>query len=217
MFVFFENDCQVNFNDYLCGVDILNVMRLRFSIVSVLFLILGGNVSAQNIDSLKSIVEPLPLMTYDSLKVQMEQGGDTMGVVKIFESGMLNRNLSEQVVRDGKQIITVSRISIFFDNSQNARADANETLLKFNELFPDILADMSHENPYFKVSVGICISTDEALILLNKLRAEFPKAFIVRERISVEELKYLLNPELRPEKEEAELQESEIDQENEQL
>ena len=192
-------------------------MRLRFSIVSVLFLILGGNVSAQNIDSLKSIVEPLPLMTYDSLKVQMEQGGDTMGVVKIFESGMLNRNLSEQVVRDGKQIITVSRISIFFDNSQNARADANETLLKFNELFPDILADMSHENPYFKVSVGICISTDEALILLNKLRAEFPKAFIVRERISVEELKYLLNPELRPEKEEAELQESEIDQENEQL
>jgi hypothetical protein len=55
------------------------------------------------------------------------------------------------------------------------------------------------------------------LILLNKLRAEFPKAFIVRERISVEELKYLLNPELRPEKEEAELQESEIDQENEQL
>jgi hypothetical protein len=183
----------------------------------VLFLILGGNVSAQNIDSLKSIVEPLPLMTYDSLKVQMEQGGDTMGVVKIFESGMLNRNLSEQVVRDGKQIITVSRISIFFDNSQNARADANETLLKFNELFPDILADMSHENPYFKVSVGICISTDEALILLNKLRAEFPKAFIVRERISVEELKYLLNPELRPEKEETELQESEIDQENEQL
>ena len=183
----------------------------------MLFLILGGNVSAQNIDSLKSIVEPLPLMTYDSLKVQMEQGGDTMGVVKIFESGMLNRNLSEQVVRDGKQIITVSRISIFFDNSQNARADANETLLKFKELFPDILADMSHENPYFKVSVGICISTDEALILLNKLRAEFPKAFIVRERITVEELKYLLNPELRPEKEEAELQESEIDQENEQL
>jgi hypothetical protein len=64
-------------------------------------------------------------------------------------------------------------------------------MTKFEELFPDIPATMTHENPYFKVSVGFCISNDEALILLNKLRKEFPKAFLVRERVSVDELKQL--------------------------
>lgn len=173
-------------------------MGNRLLISLVLLFALSGNVFAQRIDSVNTYIEKVPIFNYDSLKCQMEQTSDSMKSVKILEAQLLGQMFSEHVVRDGQQIINVSRISIFFDNSQNARANAIETLERFKELFPDIPAEMSHENPYFKINVGLCLSTDEVLILLNKLRVEFPKSFIVRERMTVEELKYTLNPELRP-------------------
>ncbi len=157
----------------------------RLFILIVLLLGVNVQLSAQIVPD-TAAVAPKMLITYDSLKVELQAGK-----IRISESDILGDVLKREIVRDGSQMVTISRISIFFDNSQNARAGAIETMTKFEELFPDIPATMTHENPYFKVSVGFCISNDEALILLNKLRKEFPKAFLVRERVSVDELKQL--------------------------
>ena len=157
----------------------------RFFILIVLLFGVNVQLSAQIVPDTATMASRR-LVTYDSLKVELQAGK-----IRISESDVLGEMLKREIVRDGSQMVTISRISIFFDNSQNARAGAIETMTKFEELFPDIPATMIHENPYFKVSVGFCISNDEALILLNKLRKEFPKAFLVRERVSVEELKQL--------------------------
>ena len=159
-------------------------MKNKFVLLLVLLCAVTLQLRGQVPDSLAVKV------TYDSLKVALE-GIESEGNVKITESDVLNEILKREIIRDGSQQVSVSRISIFFDNSQNARAGAVETLEKFKELFPEIPATMTHENPYFKVSAGFCISNEEALILLNRLRKEFPKAFIVRERVSVDELKKL--------------------------
>ena len=172
-------------------------MKNKFVLLLVLLCAMTLQRRAQAPDSLAMKV--VPQVTYDSLKVALE-GIEGEGKVKIAESEVLSEILKREIIRDGSQQIAISRISIFFDNSQNARAGAVETLEKFKELFPEIPATMTHENPYFKVSAGFCISNEEALILLNRLRKEFPKAFIVRERVSVDELKKLTKPE--PESEE---------------
>ena len=167
-------------------------MKNRFVLLLVLLCVMTLQLRAQAPDSLAMKV--VPQVTYDSLKVALG-GIEGEGKVKIAESEVLSKILKREIIRDGSLQIAISRISIFFDNSQNARAGAVETLEKFKELFPEIPASMTHENPYFKVSAGFCISNEEALILLNRLRKEFPKAFIVRERVSVDELKKLTKSE----------------------
>lgn len=167
-------------------------MKNKFVLLLVLLCAMTLQLKAQAPDSLAMKV--VPQVTYDSLKVALG-GIEGEGKVKIAESEVLSEILKREIIRDGSQQIAISRISIFFDNSQNARAGAVETLEKFKELFPEIPATMTHENPYFKVSAGFCISNEEALILLNRLRKEFPKAFIVRERVSVDELKKLTKSE----------------------
>ena len=47
---------------------------------------------------------------------------------------------------------------------------------------------VTYENPYFKVSVGNCTTQEEALVLLEDVKRYFPKAFIMRENIPLEEL-----------------------------
>ncbi len=80
------------------------------------------------------------------------------------------------------------RIVIFFDNGSTARADAETTITAFNSLYPDIHSQIDYENPYFKVLVGSCLTSEEAIVLLNRIRNDFPKAYITRESISFSEL-----------------------------
>ncbi len=75
------------------------------------------------------------------------------------------------------------RVRIFFDNSQNARGQANAAMSRFKEIYPDIPAYLVYENPYFKVTVGNCLTEDEARILLGKIQGTFNRAFPIQEEI----------------------------------
>ncbi|MBE5034601.1 hypothetical protein [Gallalistipes aquisgranensis] len=77
------------------------------------------------------------------------------------------------------------RVRIFFDNSQSARTLAAGTLTRFRELHPDTPAYMVYENPYFKVTVGNCLSLEEAIILWGRIKGDFDRAFVVREEFPV--------------------------------
>lgn len=80
------------------------------------------------------------------------------------------------------------RVCIFFDNSQDARAGAAAARTLFEEKYPGIRAYMVYENPYFKVSVGNCLTTEEAIILRGRIAGDFPRAFIKSEELSVADL-----------------------------
>ena len=84
--------------------------------------------------------------------------------------------------------ISGHRIMIFMSNSASARPDALAAHDLFVSLFPDQCSYITYENPYFKVTVGNYTSQEEALIQLERIKTSFPKAFIVRETIALEEL-----------------------------
>ena len=76
------------------------------------------------------------------------------------------------------------RVRIFFDNKQTARVESEETLKKFERLYHDVVAYRTYANPYFKVTVGDFRTRSEAVKLLERIRHDFPSAFVVKENIS---------------------------------
>lgn len=75
------------------------------------------------------------------------------------------------------------RVRIFFDNRQSARVESEETLKRFESLYHDVVAYRTYANPYFKVTVGDFRTKSEAVRLLERIKPEFPSAFVVRENI----------------------------------
>ena len=80
------------------------------------------------------------------------------------------------------------RINLYTSNGQNARFEAEEVKKSFEESFPGVSVDMVYDIPYFKVSAGRCVTSEEAIMLLERVRAKFPKAFLMRETLTAADL-----------------------------
>ena len=80
------------------------------------------------------------------------------------------------------------RINLYTSNGQNARFEAEEVKKSFEESFPGVSVDMVYDIPYFKVSAGRCVTSEEAIMLRERVRAKFPKAFLMRETLTAADL-----------------------------
>lgn len=108
--------------------------------------------------------------------------------VTVTEYGDAARAVSD-AARDNQRLrLRGYRVCIFFDNGQDARAGAVAARDLFTETYPGTRVYTVYENPYFKVSVGNCLSTEEAVILKGRISATFPKAFVKNEEILLTDL-----------------------------
>ena len=80
------------------------------------------------------------------------------------------------------EVLQGYRIRIYSGNHQAARAEAEAAKTLFEENYA-VPAYFVYDNPYFLVTVGNCLSQEEAMILLRSVRVHFPKAFIVMSEI----------------------------------
>lgn len=136
-------------------------------------LCLGLSASAQSVDHMKR-----------GLLTSSEQEGR---VVVIEGDGVRDAVRAVETQRRSKEV-SGFRIVIFSDNSQYAGDNADAVLQEFKTMYPHINAYLVYESPYFKVSVGDCLSMEEAQILMAKLLGNYPKAFPRRESIRLETL-----------------------------
>ena len=144
-------------------------MNRLFILIAFLSLC-GGHVAvAQGIDSFKRNLQA-PDSALSTQVIVNEHGDATVAV------------RSTQVHPTGEKVRGY-RVRIFFDNSQNARSLAQDVKKRFEEAFPDIPAYMVYENPNFKVSVGNCLTKEEAIILEAKVKPAFETAFLIVEDI----------------------------------
>lgn len=110
------------------------------------------------------------------------QAGDDADV-KVNQSDNVTSSMREHIAANSKRTISGYRVRIFFDNKQTARTESENTLKKFNGLFPDVMAYRIYANPYFKVTVGDFRTKSEAMALLTRIKGDFPSAFVVKENI----------------------------------
>lgn len=123
-----------------------------------------------------------------------EDGGS---VVVIEGEGVSDAILAVEAQRRSKEV-SGFRVVIFSDNGQYAGDNADAVLQEFKALYPRINAYLVYESPYFKVSVGDCLSMEEAQILMAKILVNYPKAFPRRESIALEALTAPLTPLVEP-------------------
>lgn len=104
--------------------------------------------------------------------------------VKINQTQAVQDAMRRQVEVNGDRTLSGYRIRIFFDNKQTARVESEETLKRFESMYHDLVAYRTYANPYFKVTVGDFRTRSEAVKYLEKIRRDFPSAFVVRENIA---------------------------------
>ena len=144
----------------------------------VVALCLGFTASAQSVDQMR---RGLLTSSKQEGSVVVIEGDGVRDAVKAVESQRRSKEVSG------------FRIVIFSDNSQYAGDNADAVLQEFKTMYPHINAYLVYESPYFKVSVGDCLSMEEAQILLAKILGNYPKAFPRRESIALEALTAPLN------------------------
>ena len=93
---------------------------------------------------------------------------------------------ADRVTRRDK--VTGYRVSLFRDNSQTAGENSRSVAAQFREQFPDIPVQVAYESPYFKVTAGNFVDKVDAIVLCGKVLPHFPKAVVMQEEISVQDI-----------------------------
>lgn len=108
--------------------------------------------------------------------------------VTVCEHGDAGRVVAEAAKSAQRLSYKGYRVCIFFDNGPDARSGAMAAKNLFEETFPGTKVYMVYESPWFSVSVGNCLSAEEAVILKGRVAQTFPKAFLKNETLALDEL-----------------------------
>lgn len=153
-------------------------MMMRRLFLSLFLLAAAVGASAQSLDAFKAQLA-VP-------KVSGVQFGESR--VTVTEHGDAARAVADASL-DGQRLrVRGYRVCIFFDNGQDARAGAEAAKTLFEETYPGIRVYMVYESPWFSVSVGNCLTSEEAIILKGRVSATFPKAFLKNEELKLADL-----------------------------
>ena len=144
-----------------------------------ILMLLTAVVSAQNLRTFKEyLAAPFQV---DSLTVIRS----TAEVTEYDDAA----DITSRVAPNRATSVNGYRIMLFMSNSQSARAEAFAACDSLAVRMPNLKSYVTYDNPYFKVAAGNCTTQEEALILLERIKPSFPKAFIMRENIPLNELK----------------------------
>lgn len=136
-------------------------------------------VSAQNLRTFKEhLSSPVKVDSLTTIRTTVE-------IVEHDDAALI----TDRVAPNRATSVNGYRIMLFMSNSQSARADAFAACDSLALRMPQLKTYVTYDNPYFKVTAGNCTTQEEALILLERVKPTFPKAFIMRENIPMEELK----------------------------
>ncbi len=104
--------------------------------------------------------------------------------VHVYQSQAIVDALGKQIASNPTRTVSGYRVRIFFDNSQTSRKESEAILSRFATKYPGIAAYRSYQSPYFKVTVGDFRTKSEAMELLERIKGEFPAAFVLKENIN---------------------------------
>lgn len=108
--------------------------------------------------------------------------------VEVREHGDVASAVASATTQTQRSHVRGFRVGIFYDNSQDARERAAAAEQLFRTNFPAVPVYKDYRNPYFIVTVGNCLTQEEATILWGRVKTLFPKAHITRTEIPIAEI-----------------------------
>ena len=103
--------------------------------------------------------------------------------VAVGQSDLVEQSMRKHIEANPSRTLSGYRVRIFFDNKQTARTESEQTVSRFRTMYGEIAVYRTYTNPYFKVTVGDCRTRSEAMLLLSRIKHNFPSAFVVKENI----------------------------------
>lgn len=80
------------------------------------------------------------------------------------------------------------RVHLYMDSGIRSRLNTQQEQAAFEEKYPDLKSYIVYEEPYFKLRVGDFRTRLDARRFLEKIRRDYPAAYIVVDRINFPEL-----------------------------
>ena len=147
---------------------------MKLPIVGIIFLLFQLSVSAQEM-TYKPAATSGRAPILNRLDVQQDSRIDTL----------LSNHIEMNKRKGGTDGF---RLEIFFSSGTSARQDATKVRTDFLRIYPDVPAYMSFQSPNFKIRIGDCRTKTEALRLKEKIKKNYPNAFIVPDLIQFPKL-----------------------------
>lgn len=151
-------------------------MKGLFRVLIMAFVVVAFTAVDAEAQSVEKKCNELSQRTMDGAMVRVNESGSVRSAVASVESKSRRREVEGY------------RVVIFSDNGQYAGDNAKKVLETFRKNHPHINAYMVYESPYFKVSVGDCLTLEEASHLMLQLDDEYPELFPKREVIKYSDL-----------------------------
>lgn len=152
-------------------------------IISVLLLILSIGLFGQerNADSLYINQDVFSFLQDDS------NGGD----IDFYQNPSLHVLIDKSARLNEKNGITGFRIQIFSVSGTSSREKAYAIEAKFIESYSDIIncpVYVDYRSPYYRVRIGDFRNKNEAYLIYQKIKEDFPASYIVKSKINYPEL-----------------------------
>lgn len=84
--------------------------------------------------------------------------------------------------------VTGYRVHLYMDSGNRARLNTQREQAGFEEKYPDQASYIIYEEPYFKLRAGDFRTRLDARRFLEKIREDYPSAYIVVDRINFPEM-----------------------------
>ncbi|MGC9341402.1 MAG: hypothetical protein ACP5E3_01740 [Bacteroidales bacterium] len=118
--------------------------------------------------------------------------------IEIQVDSLLEDNYYKHILYNQKHPgIMGYRIRIFSGSGHDAFEKANETRARFLSRYENIDADITYDAPDYKVYIGDCRTRSEVLELFERIKSDFPYAFLVERPINVDYEKLKQRPDDR--------------------
>ena len=124
------------------------------------------------------------------------QKDDAVGRLEIRQPAELDTLISRHILANQNRFKVNNhygmegyRIQIYSNNNRNARDESSSVRATFISRFPNIASYQLYADPgYFRIRVGDFRTKAEAVKLLQRMRREYPDAYIIPDIISFPEL-----------------------------
>lgn len=113
---------------------------------------------------------------------------ESNGQVSIYLDSLLEENYNKHLVLNSQtRGISGYRVRIFSDTGRGAKDKQKRVRASFLSLYPDVDTYSEYEGSYFKIYVGDYRTKNEAFLLMERIKKDFPDAFVVESNIVIEE------------------------------
>jgi hypothetical protein len=157
-------------------------MRVLFLIITGLFFCQLAQAQVQFPESTTSDTVAISEITVDSIQLLSE--------LDLTQDSRLDKMLKWHIEynrrRDG---MDGYRIEIFSSSALNGKEQALKRKVEFLSLYPDVNVYVKFRAPVFKVRIGDFRTKKDAMKLYNRIRKNYPGAFIVPDIINFPVLK----------------------------